>query len=391
MKNIFTYFTNNKDFTLLAFDAISYFEGDDTAALDAYLNQNEKEYRVGFMSYPSRNSQANPSEKIDFPTIGFFVPRYVVEIDEKGTLTYLKGNKDNYSSRKIEDFLNHSKKENNNKIRLQSQLSKSEYLSRIHALQTAMKNEDVCVAVFCQTFYAAQHKINPKTTYFHLNKRSKSPFSCFLQWDEKYVLSASPERFIKKEGNKLITQPIKGTARRGTTKSEDNRFKEELISSQKEREENTLVVQGIKDELAQIAYRNSIDVESFFQVHTFETVHQLISTISAELPSDITFGTLLNAVFPMGSMVGFPKVKALELLNKYENFDRGLYSGTIGYIKPNGDFDFNVVIRSILYDNERENIMCPVGGGITLQSSPEDEYNECLIKLKVLQDTLNNV
>ncbi|HLW40449.1 MAG TPA: chorismate-binding protein [Brumimicrobium sp.] len=391
MKNIFTYFTNNKDFTLLAFDAITCFEGDDVDALDAFLNRHKEDYRFGFVSYTSHNHPSNKKDKIGFPKIGFFVPRYVVEIDKKGTLTYLKGNKNGYSSRKIDGFLNHSKGESRNQVQLESQLTQSEYLTQINALQADMNREKVGVVVFCQEFYAEKQEINPKTTYFQLNQKSKSPFSCFVQWNEKYVLSASPERFIKKEGTKLITQPIKGTAKRGKTQEEDEAFKNRLLSSEKEIEENTLVVEGIKNDLMQVAKKETVDVESFSQIHSFETVHQLISTISAEIEPETSFGTILKTVFPMGSMVGFPKEKALKLLDKYEAFNRGLYSGTIGYIQPNGNFDFNVVIRSILYDDENKTIICPVGGGITLQSSPEDEYNECLIKLNVLQDTLNNV
>lgn len=204
----------------------------------------------------------------------------------------------------------------------------------------------------------------------------------------RYLLSGSPERFLKKEGRKIVTEPIKGTARRGVTDEEDQQLKSQLLASEKEREENSMITNLVKEELSKIAKESDVHIDELYGVYTFETVHQLISTLSATVDENISFSEIIDVLFPMGSMTGSPKDVALRLIEHHENFSRGLYSGSVGYFKPNGDFDFKVVIRSILYNENTKKISCPVGGGITLKSDPEKEYEECLIKVNALKQVL---
>nr|WP_299203279.1 anthranilate synthase component I family protein [uncultured Brumimicrobium sp.] len=397
MKNIFTFLTNNKNESLLAFDPIEVFECEEENCLEktaSFIEKFEDDYRFGFLSYDLKNDIENlkseHSDRIQFPTVGFFVPRYVVKWDENGNPVFLKGSADQKAIDFIAYFLSQQEVKAENKVELTAGLSRESYISTIDELQGEIQMGNIYEVTFCQEFYAENCKISPLPTYFALNNITKATFSCFVEWEGRYLLSASPERFLKREGHRLITQPIKGTAKRGTTPVKDERLKTELLASEKERAENVMIVDLVRNDLSRIAERNSVQVDELFGVYTFETVHQLISTVSATINEEVSVLEILKALFPMGSMTGAPKISAMNLIEKHETFKRGLYSGSVGYFKPNGDFDFNVIIRSILYNEKLKNISCPVGGAITLKSSPEMEYEECMIKVKALKEVLNS-
>ena len=239
-------------------------------------------------------------------------------------------------------------------------------------------------------FYAENVQIeHPAEVYFKLNEITQAPFSCYISMPDFEVFCGSPERFIKKQSNKLISQPIKGTSKRGKSKQEDVGLKSILLNDPKERAENVMIVDLVRNDLSRIAKKNSVSVDELFGIYTFETVHQMISTISCEIEDSITFTDILKATFPMGSMTGAPKHSAMQLIEKHEDFQRGLYSGSIGYIAPNGDFDFNVVIRSLIYNTKNKYLSCPVGGAITIQSKPEAEYDECNTKVQSILQGMN--
>ena len=397
MKGIFTFLTNNDNQTVLAFDAIEVLECDDTNCLEKtaeFIDKHNGDYRFGFLSYDLKNEvedlKSQHPDRIQFPLVGFFVPRYVVQWDENGKQTFLKGEADQKALDFIANFLSQKEVQPNNKVQLIPGLSKKDYISTIEKLQEEIQYGNIYEVTYCQEFYAEKSKIAPLSTYFALNSATKATFSCFVEWNGRYLLSASPERFLKREGNRLITQPIKGTAKRGVTQEEDLQLKTDLLASEKERAENVMIVDLVRNDLSRIAERNSVQVDELFGVYTFETVHQLISTVSATIDEKVTVLEILKALFPMGSMTGAPKISAMNLIEVHETFKRGLYSGSVGYFKPNGDFDFNVIIRSILYNEKNQSISCPVGGAITLKSSPEMEYEECLIKVKALKEVLNS-
>jgi para-aminobenzoate synthetase component 1 len=275
-------------------------------------------------------------------------------------------------------------------LQLKPRMDREQYLQAIHQLQQHIHEGDIYEVNYCQEFYAAQSLHDPWAVWQRLNTFTEAPFSSYVQLGEHYLLSASPERYLKREGDRIISQPIKGTIKRGKTEQEEEELKQSLLHSEKERSENVMIVDLVRNDLSKSAKRGSVKVDELFGVYTFKTVHHLISTVSGELKEGTTFTQLLRDTFPMGSMTGAPKFKAMQLIDQYEYARRGLYSGSVGYITPNGDFDFNVVIRSIVYNANKPYISCSVGSAITALSDPEKEFEECLLKAEAIMKTLES-
>lgn len=268
--------------------------------------------------------------------------------------------------------------------------SKENYISNVEKLQEHIQRGDIYEINYCIEFVAEDSNINPHATFKKLNSISEAPYACWAKFGSTYVICASPERFLQKRGNRLITQPMKGTAKRGLTLKEDKKIKSELQTSLKEQTENVMAVDVARNDLSRIAKKGTVKMEELFGVYTFKQVHQMISTVSCELKEDITFIEIIEATFPMASMTGAPKIRALELIKQYENFDRGIYSGAIGVIEENGDFDLAVVIRSIIYDEEKKRVSFAVGSAITAMSDPENEWEECMLKAKAMLAVLSD-
>lgn len=362
-------------------------------ALNTFLKENKGEYCFGFLSYDVKNQIEQLSSdnrlRVNFPELYFCIPKIVVELNGSD-YCYLKGVEDQSVSKIIRDLHQPLNREVGNGIALTAALTKTEYVQEVTALLDEIQQGNAYEVTYCQEFYAENVSINPWTTYLDLHQRTNAPYSCFVRNGHNYLLSGSPERFLQKKGERLISQPIKGTAKRGETKEYDERVKEALMHNEKELAENVMIVDLVRNDLSRIAKRNSVQVDELCGLYTFETVHQLISTVSAEISTETTFVDIMKALFPMGSMTGAPKVSAMQLIEKHETFRRGLFSGTVGYIDPEGDFDFNVIIRSIMYNELEREISCPVGGAITIQSDPEQEYQECLIKIDALKKALHD-
>nr|MBA3971024.1 anthranilate synthase component I family protein [Bacteroidota bacterium] len=242
----------------------------------------------------------------------------------------------------------------------------------------------------CQEFFAENVVIDTSSVYKKLNTISSAPFSAYCKFGSHYVLCASPERFLQKCGNTLISQPIKGTIKRAENPKEDEKLKIELRSNKKEQSENVMIVDLVRNDLSRIAQKGSVKVNELFGIYSFKQVHQMISTVSCELKEGLTFTDILKTTFPMGSMTGAPKVSAMKLIEQYETTKRGLYSGAIGYIRPNGDFDFNVVIRSILYNADKKALSFMAGSAITDKADAFQEYDECLLKAKAMFEVLSD-
>src|SRR5690606_31045772 len=242
----------------------------------------------------------------------------------------------------------------------------------------------------CQEFYAEDSSIDPLRTFLNLNAISKPPFACYFKYDEYHLLCASPERFMQRKENTLISQPIKGTSKRSQDPVEDARLLEHLKNDPKELSENVMIVDLVRNDLSKIAVKGSVKVEELCKVYSFLQVHQMISTIVAQVPDQTNSIDLIKGTFPMGSMTGAPKYTAMKIIEEQETFKRGLYSGAVGYFDPKGDFDFNVIIRSILYNSKKRYVSFSVGSAITAKSIPENEYEECLVKAKAMRDVLEN-
>jgi para-aminobenzoate synthetase component 1 len=241
---------------------------------------------------------------------------------------------------------------------------------------------------FCQEFFSSNTQIDVIEIFRRLMKNSPSPFSTLFKFNDKYLISSSPERYIRKEGNRLISQPIKGTARRGKTAEEDEINRQKLLQSQKEQSENVMIVDLVRNDMSKTAVPGSVKVEELYGIYSFPQVHQMISTVVSQINDSIHFTDCIKTTFPMGSMTGAPKIRAMEIIEKYETTKRGLFSGAVGYITPEADFDFNVVIRSILYNESNQYVSIITGGAITDLSDPEAEYEESLLKANALINVL---
>lgn len=357
--------------------------------LDDFLQKNKDAYLVTFLSYDLKNEienlkSENP-DRLDFPDLFCWNPGYVVEFNGERKPVFLQGKSNEFSRNEIDLFLESMCSDISElpKIKFQKGISKAAYMAGVKQIQQEIQYGNTYELNFCQEFYAENV---PQFDSWELvkqqNNLTKAPFSAFIEFDEFQIFSGSPERFIRKDGDHLFSQPIKGTIRRGQDEAEDEQLKKTLQSDPKERAENIMIADLVRNDLSKIAQKNSVKVDELCGIHTFETLHHMISTVSCEVKPDTTFSDILKATFPMGSMTGAPKINSMELIEKHESFKRGLYSGSIGYFKPNGDFDFNVVIRSFLMNTEKRVISCAVGGAITIQSVPEKEYEECLVKVK---------
>ena len=271
---------------------------------------------------------------------------------------------------------------------IQQRISKESYINKVSKILEHIHRGDIYEANFCMEFFIDNANINPLEKFLKLNEISKSPLAVFFKNNTHFLLSASPERYLKKEGELVISQPIKGTAKRFLDAIEDEKSKSELASDPKERTENIMISDLVRNDLSRTAQKGSVKVEELCGIYSFEQVHQMISTITSKLDQQYTVADVIKTTFPMGSMTGTPKVSVLKIIEELEETKRGLYSGAVGYFTPNSDFDFNVVIRSILYNQEKKYASFSVGSAITSQSIPKMEYEECLLKAKAMREVL---
>jgi para-aminobenzoate synthetase component 1 len=352
--------------------------------------------QFGFISYDYKNKiedlYSEHYDGLEFPEKHFFTPQILFDIGEKNVKISLVSD---FEDKNIKQLISEIESisvdfKESKKIKITPRISKEEYLKTINQLKKHIQLGDIYEVNFCQEYFADNAEINPIDIYFKLNKKSPTPFSCFVKFEDKYLISASPERYIQKSGNKILSQPIKGTAKRGDTLEEDELIKKELFNDPKERSENVMIVDLVRNDLSKIAKKDSVVVNELCGIYTFPQVHQMISTVSGEVKKEVDFDAILKATFPMGSMTGAPKIRAMKLIEKYEKTKRGLYSGTVGYINDKGDFDFSVVIRSITYNSKNNYLSFMVGGAITNQSDPEKEYEECLLKAKAMLEVLSD-
>ena len=270
-------------------------------------------------------------------------------------------------------------------------ISKASYLENIHKILALIRRGDFYEINYCQAFEVEHLSAHPVNVYANLTDISPTPFACFYKNSSDYLLCASPERYLQKKGNQLISQPIKGTIKRNVENDADDKLQvEALKNSSKDKSENVMVVDLVRNDLSRICEQGSVEVSELFGIYSFPQVHQMISTITGTLASNTLFSEILEATFPMGSMTGAPKKSVMETIDALEPTKRGLYSGTVGYLNPAGDFDFNVVIRSIFYNSDTKKASYGVGGGITIYSDPEKEYEECLLKAAAIKKVLSN-
>lgn len=274
---------------------------------------------------------------------------------------------------------------------LRPRLPRAEYLRAVEAVREDILNGEVYELNLCQEFFAESVTLDPVDTFLRLLEASPTPFAGFYRWQDRYLLCASPERFLRREADQLLSQPIKGTRRRGATPAEDEAQRRALLQDEKERAENLMIVDLVRNDLARVSRPGTVQVPELFGLYPFRHVWQMISTVTSQLRPGTTLAGVLRATFPMGSMTGAPKVRAMQLIEQYERSRRGLYSGSLGYVGPDGNFDFNVIIRSLQYRQGTGYLSFQVGSAITYDSVPEREYEECLLKARALLEVLGTV
>jgi len=345
---------------------------------------------AGFLGYDLKNEieqlgSAN-ADGLKFPDLYFFVPEYLVIV--RGTEAELIADDPQSLYKAIQDQ-SIPVDARHHEVEIQARFTKAAYLDAVAKIKAHIARGNIYVTNFCQEFYAENTVINPLEVFLKLNRVSPNPFSAFFRHGHQYILCASPERFLAKRGNKLISQPIKGTAPRSMNKAEDEAIKQRLKGHTKEQQENVMIVDLVRNDLTKSARPGTVKTEELFGIYSFSQVHQMISTVVCELDEQASGVKVLQNAFPMGSMTGAPKVSAMRLMEELERSKRGVYSGAVGYFSPNGDFDFNVVIRTILYDNSNRYLSFQAGSAITFHADAEKEYEECLLKVAAIKQVLS--
>ncbi|WP_224483053.1 aminodeoxychorismate synthase component I [Robertkochia aurantiaca] len=385
---------------VLAVDGLTALQTDYHQAFDelAEYRKTTGDWLFGYLTYDLKNDlenlQSGNHDSLGFPELYFFQPKkiimlkghelqflYLAMVDDEITYDFDAIQRCAEVGQEQVDSLRSVPK-------IHMRIHKDAYHEKVRSLLHHIHRGDIYEANFCQEFYAEDTEIDPLKTYQRLNAISKPPFATYMRLRDRYLISASPERYLRKKGEQILSQPIKGTARRASNAAEDLMLVEALGRDLKERSENVMIVDLVRNDLSRVAVKGSVEVEELCRIYTFEQVHQMISTVKGRVLKDTDPLDIIRATFPMGSMTGAPKISAMKIIEELEETKRGLYSGAVGYFTPEGDFDFNVIIRSILYNAAKRYVSFSVGSAITARATPENEYEECLVKAKAMREVL---
>jgi len=387
---------------ILAVDAFTSLKTDQFNAFEdlKQYQQTTQDWLFGYLSYDLKNDvevlySAN-QDGLQFPDLYFFQPKKIFLLKGNNLeIRYLNMCDDELET----DFSDIQRTTFNlelttvnrqpSTVNIQQRVSKEAYVEKVAKMLEHIHHGDIYEANFCMEFYAENATIHPLEKFVKLNAISQAPFSIFFKNHQHYLLSASPERYLKKDGEQIVSQPIKGTAKRFADPEQDEISKENLANDPKERSENIMITDLVRNDLSRTAQKGSVKVAELCGIYSFLQVHQMISTITSKLKHEFSAIDVLKTTFPMGSMTGAPKISAMQIIENLEATKRGLYSGAVGYFTPENDFDFNVVIRSILYNQEKKYASFSVGSAITSLSIPENEYEECLLKAKAMREVLS--
>lgn len=360
--------------------------------LQEFVNAHPNSWIPGFLSYDLKNEvedlTTREPNRTGMPDAYFFVPRFTLLIGKYNV--EIRAQDPDRAIREIEATIIPEDASIEFSGKIQQRMPKPAYMEAFHRIQEHLRRGDCYEVNLCQEFYAEEAALNPLVLYQRLNELSPTPFSCFFKVGDQYIISASPERFLSRQDNMLLSQPIKGTAPRGKDAQEDQRLKSDLENNDKEISENIMIVDLVRNDLTKCALPGTVRAPEIAKAYCFKQVHQLISTITCQVDPKLPSTQAIAHAFPPGSMTGAPKVSAMKLIDRYENSRRGVYSGALGYFSPQGNFDFSVVIRTILYHAERKYLSFHTGGAITLASDGEKEYLECLLKGKAIFEVLKS-
>ncbi len=338
----------------------------------------------GHLNYPSLST-----EEIDFPLAYFFIPEHIIRLHNQNVEIQSQTTSAEKIFNEINELPDSILCQTKTTVQIENRITHNTYIETIEKLKCHIKRGDCYEINFCQDFFSQNADIDPLFIYHQLNTISPNPFSAYYKMQDKYCLCASPERFLLKSGNTIISQPIKGTIKRELNNEEkDQAARQNLLNSNKDRSENVMIVDLVRNDLSKISNEGSVHVRELYGIYAYPQVYQMISTIEGKVDESVHWTEIIEACYPMGSMTGAPKKRVMELIEQYEVSPRGLFSGSIGYVEPNGDFDFNVVIRSLFYNATKKYLSFNAGGGITFYSDPQKEYEESLIKVKAIKEIL---
>ena len=384
---------------VLAVDAFTSIKTDYHNAFEdlKQYQQSTKDWLFGYLGYDLKNDieqlHSHNFDGLEFPDLYFFQPKKLFLL--KGNqleIQYLNMCDDEVDGDFQEISVQCSVLNNQESaIKIQQRIPKKNYIEKVLKVLEHIHQGNIYEANFCMEFYAENAVIDPIEKFIKLNEISQAPFAVFFKNNKHFLLSATPERYLRKEGERIISQPIKGTAKRFSNPSDDEQSKMRLALDPKERAENIMITDLVRNDLSRTAQKGSVQIQELCKIYSFLQVHQMISTVTSKLDSQYSVVDILKTTFPMGSMTGAPKISVMKIIEQLEETKRGLYSGAVGYFTPNGDFDFNVVIRSILYNQENKYVSFSVGSAITSQSIPEKEYEECLLKAKAMREVLSKI
>jgi para-aminobenzoate synthetase component 1 len=337
----------------------------------------------GHCSYDLKNrlenlQSANP-DHVGFPDLGAFAPQVLLDT-ATGAVTGTVPDLMAIGGDREVDVMEP----------LHCRVSEQEYQRRFQTIQKRLQNGDIYEITYCIEHTGTMHFYRPVAWYNRMAASAAAPHSVLYKWDDSWAFSLSPERFLMWDRDRIMSQPIKGTAPRSADTAEDARLAETLVNSEKERAENVMITDLVRNDLSRIALPGSVQVDELCGLYSFPGVHQLISTISARLQSGVTMGDVLQATFPMGSMTGAPKISAMTIIDALEGFSRNLFSGSVWSHSDAGQVDMNVMIRTLLWNQRTGFATVRTGGAITLLSQPADEYQECLLKAGFFIRELNN-
>lgn len=385
------------------FDVI---EGKDFSVIENQLNKYKYEAdklidspflsgAIGYISYDTfrelESIEGSSNSDFEIPNLRFIFFNNIIIFNHKTKEYYITDRESNRERvekiiNKINSYVAKEKKYDFDRdTTFYSNFTKEEYINAVSKMKNYIRSGDIYIANMTQRFFC-ENKDDSFDIYEKLRLINKAPFAAYLDFDDFQIISSSPERFIQVKDRKVHTRPIKGTRPRGEDKEEDEKNKEELLASEKDKAELLMVVDLERNDLSKVCKPFSVNVTELFKLETYSTVFHLVSTIEGELNNNVSSCKCIEECFPGGSITGTPKIRAMEVIEEIEGLKRNLYTGCIGYFDFNGNSDFNIVIRTIIKKDNKAYF--GVGGGITFDSKEEEEYQETLDKAKALMRVL---
>ena len=341
----------------------------------------------GILGYDVKNNfeelKSENKAIIETPEVSFFIPEILITVDKMENVSIVKGTLS-------ADFWNQKSSKSALEVdKPTSSVSKEYYLKKINEIHELIRCGEVYELNYCVPYSHSFTAFDPISFHLDLLEKSPVPMGSYYNVGHLHLCGASMERYLMKNKSKVLSQPIKGTIRKGISAQEDAELVKQLELSEKDRAENVMIVDLVRNDLARISESGSVNVDELFGIYSYLQVHQMISTVSATLKDDTSIAKIVRSTFPMGSMTGAPKIAAMEYIEDLEDFKRGWYSGSIGYIDPERNMDFNVIIRSVICDEEQQVINYNAGGAITIDSDPEEEWKEVQLKTKAIRELLD--